>query len=64
MSQSPRDTIVDAAINLFGKTGYTGTTIRDIAKAVGVLPGSLYAHIEGKETLLAEMSKLELRNSC
>lgn len=55
MSQSPRDTIVDTAINLFGKSGYTGTTIRDIAKAVGVLPGSLYAHIEGKETLLAEI---------
>src|SRR5260370_5544547 len=29
--------------------------MRDIAEAVGVLPGSLYAHIESKETLLLEI---------
>jgi len=29
--------------------------MRDIAAAVGVLPGSLYAHIDGKETLLLEI---------
>jgi TetR/AcrR family transcriptional regulator, cholesterol catabolism regulator len=29
--------------------------MRDIAAAVGILPGSLYAHIEGKETILAEV---------
>lgn len=29
--------------------------MRDIAAAVGVLPGSLYAHIDGKETLLREI---------
>jgi AcrR family transcriptional regulator len=40
---------------LFGAQGYTGTTMRDIAAAVGVLPGSLYAHIDGKETLLLEI---------
>lgn len=42
-------------MRLFGKQGYTGTSMRDIAKAVGVLPGSLYAHIDSKETLLAEI---------
>jgi TetR/AcrR family transcriptional regulator, cholesterol catabolism regulator len=29
--------------------------MRDIATAVGVLPGSLYTHIDGKETLLLEI---------
>ncbi len=29
--------------------------MRDIAKAFGVLPGSLYAHIDSKETLLVEI---------
>jgi TetR/AcrR family transcriptional regulator, cholesterol catabolism regulator len=29
--------------------------MRDIADAVGVLPGSLYTHIDGKETLLLEI---------
>jgi AcrR family transcriptional regulator len=52
---SPREVIVEAAVNLFGKQGYTGTTMRDIAKTVGILPGSLYAHIDSKETLLDEI---------
>lgn len=49
----PREAIVDAAVRLFGSRSYTGTSMRDIAGAVGVLPGSLYAHIDSKEALLA-----------
>jgi len=52
---TPRTAILDASVRLFGEHGYTGTTMRDIAKAVGVLPGSLYAHIDSKETLLLEI---------
>lgn len=51
----PRSTILNASIRLFGKQGYSGTSMRDIAKEVGVLPGSLYAHIDSKETLLLEI---------
>lgn len=51
----PRDAIRSHAIHLFGKQGYTGTSMRDIAGAVGVLPGSLYAHIDSKEALLVEI---------
>lgn len=43
------------AMQLFGKQGYTGTSMRDIANTVGVLPGSLYAHIQSKEALLVEI---------
>jgi AcrR family transcriptional regulator len=50
-----RDVITDVAVRLFSEHGYTGTTMRDIAEAVGVLPGSLYAHIDNKETLLLEI---------
>src|SRR3954465_3398213 len=50
-----REQILEAATRLFSQKGYAGTTMRDIAKAVGVLPGSLYAHIDGKETLLLEI---------
>lgn len=50
-----RLSILDASVRLFGQQGYTGTSMRDIAKAVGVLPGSLYAHISSKETLLLEI---------
>ena len=54
----PREAILEAATHLFSQTGFAGTTMRDIAKAVGVLPGSLYAHIDGKETLLFEIVEL------
>lgn len=50
-----RASILNASVRLFGQQGYTGTSMRDIAKAVGVLPGSLYAHISSKETLLLEI---------
>lgn len=46
---------MEEATRLFGAQGYTGTTMRDIATAVGLLPGSLYTHIEGKESLLLEI---------
>jgi len=56
-SSGTREVIADVAVRLFGEHGYTGTTMRDIAEAVGVLPGSLYAHIDSKETLLLEIVK-------
>src|ERR1700692_2604282 len=55
VKSSTRELIPDVAVRLFGEHGYTGTTMRDIAEAVGVLPGSLYAHIDSKETLLLEI---------
>jgi TetR/AcrR family transcriptional regulator, cholesterol catabolism regulator len=50
-----RDAILVAATRLFGEWGYPGTTMRDIAREVGILPGSLYAHIDSKESLLLEI---------
>ena len=50
-----REAITDVAVRLFSEHGYTGTTMRDIAKAVDLLPGSLYAHIDSKETLLLDI---------
>lgn len=51
----PITAIMNAAIHLFGSQGYNGTSMRDIASAVGVLPGSLYAHIRSKDMLLADI---------
>ena len=51
----PRVAITSVAMHLFGKQGFTGTSMRDIANAVGLLPGSLYAHIQSKEALLLEI---------
>jgi hypothetical protein len=54
-SSGPRTAILNAAMRLFGKQGYSGTSVRDLATEVGVLPGSLYAHIQSKEALLVEI---------
>lgn len=49
-SRLPR--LLDAAAALFCSQGYQGTTVRDIARAVGMLPGSLYCHFPTKDDLL------------
>lgn len=47
--------IREQAVRLFAEQGYHATSMRDIARAVGLLPGSLYAHITSKEQLLLEI---------
>jgi TetR/AcrR family transcriptional regulator, cholesterol catabolism regulator len=42
------------AARLFAEKGYHGTSIGDLAKALGVQKGSLYAHIASKQDLLYE----------
>jgi TetR/AcrR family transcriptional regulator, cholesterol catabolism regulator len=42
------------ASRLFAQKGYHGTSIGDIAEALGVQKGSLYSHIASKEDLLWE----------
>jgi TetR/AcrR family transcriptional regulator, cholesterol catabolism regulator len=45
------------AARLFAERGYHGTSIGDLAKAMGVQKGSLYAHIESKQDLLYEATR-------
>jgi len=42
------------AARLFAEKGYHGTSIGEIAEALGVQKGSLYAHMESKQDLLYE----------
>jgi TetR/AcrR family transcriptional regulator, cholesterol catabolism regulator len=44
--------VLDAAARLFRTRGFEGTSVRDIAREVGMLPGSLYCHFATKEALL------------
>jgi TetR/AcrR family transcriptional regulator, cholesterol catabolism regulator len=44
--------LLDEAARLFRTRGFERTSMRDIARAVGMLPGSLYCHFETKEALL------------
>jgi AcrR family transcriptional regulator len=47
-----RARLLDAAAKLFGERGYHATSMRDIAKAVGMLSGSIYYHFESKDEML------------
>ena len=42
------------AARLFAQKGYHGTSVGDLAEAMGVQKGSLYAHITSKQDLLYE----------
>lgn len=44
-----------AALDLFSATGYDGTSMREIAAAVGVKAGSLYSHFPSKEEILWQL---------
>ena len=49
-----RSELTREAARLFAERGYHGTSIGDLAKAMGVQKGSLYAHIDSKQDLLYE----------
>ncbi|MEE4024162.1 helix-turn-helix domain-containing protein [Gordonia sp. PKS22-38] len=50
-----RDEILDAAAELFTRHGYTGTSTRMIADAVGVRQASLYHYFKTKDDILAAL---------
>jgi TetR/AcrR family transcriptional regulator, cholesterol catabolism regulator len=47
-----RQQIDDVASALFRERGYAGTSVRDIAQALNIQGGSLYAHVASKEDVL------------
>ncbi len=49
-----RSQLTREAARLFAERGYHGTSIADLAQALGVQKASLYAHIESKQDLLYE----------
>jgi len=57
-----RTKILDVSAALFSKHGYTGTALRDIAKALNMKAGSLYYHFDSKEQLILEVLKIGIEN--
>jgi len=61
-----RARIMDAALDLFGRDGYDGTSVRAIAERAGVAVGLVYNHFPGKDALLRalfEASMADVRES-
>lgn len=57
--QTPEDTrtkILQAALQLFAKHGYDGTTTKDLAKSAGVAEGTLFRHFANKKAILVEVA--------
>ena len=49
--QRTRQAVLDAALDLFSQQGYFGTSLRDVAAAVGVRESALYNYFPGKDAL-------------
>ncbi|MDI2130019.1 TetR/AcrR family transcriptional regulator [Yinghuangia seranimata] len=47
--------ILSASLDAFDEHGYHGTTVRDIARRVGVTVPALYYHYQNKQALLVEL---------
>jgi AcrR family transcriptional regulator len=52
---SRRDEILGTSTKLIAERGYSDTSMRDIADAVGLLAGSLYSHFRSKAALVGEI---------
>ncbi len=55
-----REAILDAARGVFAAQGLEGATIRAIAEAAGIAPGTVYLQFESKEAIYAEMLQASL----
>ena len=44
--------IVESAINLYKKQGYTNITVQDICNEVGITRGAFYYHFKSKDDIL------------
>ncbi|CCU79686.1 regulatory protein, TetR [Halanaerobium saccharolyticum subsp. saccharolyticum DSM 6643] len=52
---STREKILNESLDLFAAKGYHGTSMREIAKAVGIKGSSIYNHFSGKEDIFSEL---------
>ncbi len=57
---STRERIFEAAVKLFAQKGYHGTSMRDLARAVGLKESSLYNHFPGKGSILEAVLAYQL----
>lgn len=51
-----RRRLFETAMELFGRDGYHGVSIRDIATALGLQPSAIYFHVASKQELLFELA--------
>src|SRR5438094_9900899 len=57
-SDERRQAIVDAAVPLFARKGFAGTTTRELAEAAGISEALLFRHFPSKQLLYREILAL------
>ena len=60
-----RERITEEALTLFSQKGYKGTSVKNIADAVGIKDASLYKHFRSKQEILdsiVEMTRYKIEN--
>lgn len=60
-SAGAADSIIQAALRLFGSHGIDATSLREVAKAADVSPALVVHHFGGKEGLIAAVDEAALR---
>jgi AcrR family transcriptional regulator len=58
-----REQIIDAAIDLFSRSGFGGTTTRRLAEAVGISEAALYLYFDTKEALYQAIIRRKAREN-
>ena len=54
--EDTRTKILQAALQLFAKRGFDGTTTKDLAKSAGVAEGTLFRYFANKKAILVEVA--------
>ncbi len=58
--KSTRELIFEKAVKLFAEKGYHGTSMRELAKAVGIKESSIYNHFNGKSAIMEAILEYQL----
>src|SRR6185312_10207179 len=54
------DEILDAALTVFGESGFARAKIDDVARLAGVSKGTVYLYFDSKESLFREMVRAKV----
>ena len=57
LDDKKRDSILKAALRVFGRKGFAATTVKDIADLAGIAPGTVYTYFQDKVDLFSSVSQ-------